>query len=295
MDAISDDGKNALSIIAFVGSVFSPYYAWAFERAGSLVDPENHCAVNVALYGSPGHLWSMTERGQGQLQRDQTHFVLGPSQLRWDNDHLTIELNEVCAPFPRRIRGTIKVHPSSLSDFVVPLDDAALHRWGPVAPCARVEVALTQPDLKWQGEAYLDSNEGDEPVTQPFHRWDWSRARLKDDSVAVLYDVRQTNASERIIAQRFFPNGSTVAFEPPQVRQRLPRTLWQVPRAIRNESGQPAQVHKTLEDGPFYARSLVQARVCGEQVVAVHETLEAQRLRSLPIRLMLPWRMPRRP
>jgi len=32
VDAISDDGQHALSVIAFVGSVFSPYYAWAFAR-----------------------------------------------------------------------------------------------------------------------------------------------------------------------------------------------------------------------------------------------------------------------
>jgi carotenoid 1,2-hydratase len=32
----------------------------------------------------------------------------------------------------------------------------------------------------------------------------------------------------------------------------------------------------------------------GEQVTAVHETLEPQRLNNLPVRMMLPWRMPRR-
>ena len=35
-----------LTIIAFVGSVFSPYYHWS-GRA----EPENHVAINVALYG----------------------------------------------------------------------------------------------------------------------------------------------------------------------------------------------------------------------------------------------------
>ena len=29
VDALSDDGQHGISIIAFVGSVFSPYYAWA--------------------------------------------------------------------------------------------------------------------------------------------------------------------------------------------------------------------------------------------------------------------------
>ena len=46
IDAVSDDRRHGLTVIAFVGSVFSPYYAWTGRR-----DPLNHCAVNVALYG----------------------------------------------------------------------------------------------------------------------------------------------------------------------------------------------------------------------------------------------------
>ena len=46
VDAFSDDGRFGLTIIAFVGSVFSPYYAWRGRR-----DPLDHCAINVALYG----------------------------------------------------------------------------------------------------------------------------------------------------------------------------------------------------------------------------------------------------
>ncbi len=275
--------------------MFSPYYAWAFERRGSQVNAENHCAINVALYGEPGHLWSMTERGARHLHRDSTRFALGPSQLQWDQDHLQINIDECCAPFPRKIRGSVRIFPKALSTFVTPLDDAGTHRWGPIAPCARIEVQLSEPELCWKGEAYLDSNEGDEPVTRAFKTWDWSRARLRDDSVSVLYDVRQTNASERVIAQRFFRDGSNVAFEPPRSRQQLQRSLWRVNRSIRSEGNNTGLITKTLEDGPFYARSLVRANICGEDVLAVHETLEAQRLKSLAVRLMLPWRMPRRP
>ena len=49
VDAFSEDGQFGLTIIAFIGSVFSPYYAWSGRR-----DPLNHCAVNVALYGERG-------------------------------------------------------------------------------------------------------------------------------------------------------------------------------------------------------------------------------------------------
>jgi len=53
-------------------------------------------------------------------------------------------------------------------------------------------------------------------------------------------------------------------------------------------------VLRTLEDTPFYARSMVQAQLCGEEVVAMHETLDARRFASPLVQALLPWRMPRR-
>jgi carotenoid 1,2-hydratase len=58
--------------------------------------------------------------------------------------------------------------------------------------------------------------------------------------------------------------------------------------------GQPGGAAQTLEDTPFYARSLLDARLLGQSVTTVHESLSVPRLVSLPVRLMLPWRMPRR-
>ncbi|MFM7004007.1 MAG: hypothetical protein ACKOXN_08715, partial [Limnohabitans sp.] len=62
IDAMSDDGQHGMTLIAFVGSVFSPYYAWA-RRSGQ-ADPENHCALNVAIYSKGASRWAMTERGK---------------------------------------------------------------------------------------------------------------------------------------------------------------------------------------------------------------------------------------
>lgn len=272
--------------------MFSPYYARQFDRQGTAVDADNHCALNVALYGPGGARWAMTERGRRSVQRDRQQFTIGPSRVRWLGDHLRIDIDERCAPLPRRVRGSVRVYPSALSSFTAALDDAGRHRWGPIAPCARVEVDLQHPDKRWRGEGYLDSNEGDEPVHRPFRRWDWSRARLRDGSTAVIYDLQQTDGSERLIAQRFAPDGSHQPFEPPG-RQALPATLWRIARTMRSEADQPARVTSTLEDTPFYARSLLQAQLLGEPVTAVHETLQPQRLTAWPMRYMLPWRMPR--
>lgn len=283
-----------MSIIAFVGSVFSPYYAAAFARRGAAVDAENHCAINVALYGAAGKRWAMTERGRGSLHRDSDRLSVGPSQLKWTGQHLQIDLDEVCAPIPRRVRGAVRLYPDALTDFSACLDEAGRHRWGPIAPCARIEVELQNPAVTWRGSAYFDCNEGDEPVSRPFKAWDWSRARLADGSTAVIYDVRETNGNQRLIAERFAADGSSAAFEPASVRQNLSNTLWNIKRGIRSDEGTPTQIIETLEDTPFYARSLLKTRLFGESVTAVHETLQPQRLSSLPVRAMLPWRMPRR-
>ena len=236
----------------------------------------------------------MTERGRTQVQRSAREFVIGPSRVRWDGQALVFDIDEITVPVPQRVRGQVRVHPQALCPFVTGLDARAHHRWGPLAPCARVEVDLQHPGARWSGHAYLDSNEGDEPVDLGFREWDWSRTVLADGSTAVIYDVKPREGPERVIAQRFNPDGSSTPFEPPP-RQRLPRSKWGLPRTMRTEPPAPARVVSTLEDTPFYVRSVLSSGLLGEQVTSVHETLDLPRVVSLPVRLMLPWRMPRRP
>ena len=276
-----------------MGSVFSPYYAWALKR-----DPhtaaDNHCAVNVALYGAGSRRWTMTERNRTAVQRSTRALCIGPSQLVWDGASLVIDLDEVGVPLPQRVRGRVRVWPQALSRYVTALDAAGLHRWGPIAPCARVDVQLQHPSLRWSGHAYLDANDGDEPMHRPFKTWDWSRGNLRDGSAAVVYDVRPKHGPDRVIAQRFFPDGRSEPFEPPP-RQPLPRSAWRVARHMRSEAGAAApQLVQTLEDTPFYARSLVSASLLGERVSSVHESLDVPRLVARSTSFMLPWRMPRR-
>jgi len=151
VDALSDDGQFGLSIIAFVGSVFSPYYAWARKRGPT--DPDNFCALNVALYSAGARRWSMTERGAAHNRRDATHFKIGPSQLEWHGDTLTIHIDEVGVPIPRRIHGTVKLRTHQLFKFGTALDAHGRHRWGPIAPHARVEVKLQHPEQRWSARS----------------------------------------------------------------------------------------------------------------------------------------------
>ncbi len=272
--------------------MFSPYYAWA-RRGGehAPVDPNNHCALNVALYSPGAQRWSMTERGADHCQRSAERFVIGPSQLHWDGESLLISIDEVAVPLPRRIRGTVRVIPERLFTFNTALDDAGRHHWGPLAPRARVQVDLEHPRLRWSGHAYLDSNEGSEPVERAFTEWDWSRSQLADGSTAVIYDVEPDQAQGRLLALCFHPDGSVSNFDAPPLHT-LKKTAWRLPRRMRSDG--PVRVLQQLEDTPFYQRAVLHSELLGQRVLSFHETLNVPRLVSPVVQAMLPWRMPRR-
>jgi carotenoid 1,2-hydratase len=227
----------------------------------------------------------MTERRAGAVTRDASQITIGPSAMSWDGSSLTIRIRERGL---RRIRGVVRVHPQALETRRLTLDDAGLHRWQPLAPCARVEVALQEPDLRWNGAAYFDTNDGDRPLEADFRQWDWCRAPLPDGS-AVLYEVQRRQGAPLRLAMRYQATGG-VADIPPGERTELPATLWRVPRGI---SAATPRVTETLEDTPFYARSVIEASLLGQRVTGMHESLSLDRFAAPWVQAMLPFRMPR--
>lgn len=289
VDGISDDGNHALTIIAFIGSVFSPYYALA--RRFGRGDPHNHCALNVALYGCSAKHWALTERTREDLRRDARSLQIGPSRLDWDGDGLVVHVDEITVPWPSRLKGVVRVRPAALTRCVFDLDGEGRHQWHPVAPCAEIEVVMERPRLSWRGHGYLDCNFGDEPLEAAFVEWDWTRAQI-GSRTAVLYDTFPRHGPPVSLALRFDPNGRVEEFAAPP-RADLPSTIWRIARHARSDDRTPHLI-KTLEDTPFYARSLVAAQIAGEQTLGVHESLSLDRVANPIVRAMLPFRMPRR-
>ncbi|MBK5943929.1 carotenoid 1,2-hydratase [Halorhodospira halophila] len=274
----------------FVGSVFSPYYAWARQRGTPI--PEDHCAFNVALYGEKRGHWCMTERDRHALRRDRDTLVVGPSQARWVDGELLLDIDELTFPRPAYLRGRIRLTPRVANDQALVLDPAGRHRWCALAPCARVQVELEKPRVRWEGEGYLDTNAGDEPLEDGFSGWHWSRAS-DADGTTVLYDVtpRQGEAYRKTI--RFDRQGA-VSEAPAPASAPLPTALWGIRRRIPADAPEQARLIETLEDTPFYARSLVATAVDGRPLRAVHESLDLNRFASAWVKPLLPFRMPRR-
>lgn len=291
---MSADGLQGLTIIGFIGSVFSPYYAWARRRNGGVADPLDHCAVNVALYGKTrgDGRWAMTERKSASVQRDATSLQIGQSSLHWDGDTLVVDIDEITVPIPSRIRGQVRIYPQSNATRSFGLDASGRHRWQPIAPSARVEVDFVQPDLRWDGTGYLDSNCGDRPLEADFVRWDWSRSALSGGRCAVLYDVTHRDGIDSSLTLEFDATGDVKPFEAPK-RTALRKSAWRVERVTRSDAGALPAVRRSFEDAPFYARTLLDTRLLGEDITAVHESLSLDRFDTPWCRAMLPFRMPR--
>lgn len=267
--------------------MFSPYYALA--RRLRPADPEEHCAINLALYRPRGSRWAMTERGRGALARRADELRVGPSRVAREGGDVVFEVDEITVPIPGRLRGQIRFRPTiaTMSAFV--LDGAGRHRWRPYAPLGRVEVTFDRPAMSWAGDAYLDGNDGDEPLESAFTSWHWMRSAGEHEAL-VHYDVLRRDQSRFSLALRFDHDGASPTAAPASVA--LPPTLWRVSREARSEG--EARVVRTLEDAPFYARSLVETTLAGRRAVAVHESLSLTRFSQPIVQMMLPFRMPRR-
>jgi carotenoid 1,2-hydratase len=302
VDAVSDDGARGMTIIVFVGSVFSPRYAKA-RRAPHPADPERFCAVNLALYDIQHgqHTWALTEHAQ--FAREPDRLRVGSTSIAWtESGELLIEIDEHQTRFFGRrgapLRGRVRLRPTALFGPRVELDRwraEPRHRWYPVAPHARVEVEFETPQLRFSGSGYHDVNAGDEGLEHAFRSWNWSRCELGDNTI-IAYDVVDLEGRPHARAWRFEPANGAIEDIPERAlgpASALPTTRWRVDRAIRSDVDRPPRLRCTLEDTPFYSRSLVDVQLRGRTGVAVHESISLQRFASSWVEFLLPFKIRR--
>ncbi|EYF03789.1 hydroxyneurosporene dehydrogenase [Chondromyces apiculatus] len=303
---MSDDGRHAVTIIALLGSVFSPYYVAARGRDAG--EPLDHCAMNVALYGPGRSQWALTERRKHTIERGPDALVIGPSVMEWRDGDLLVSFDETTSHFPsllqNRLRGQVRLMLRSAPPAPIHLDAAGRHTWAPIAPIARAEVTLSHPQLRFSGSAYLDSNAGEEPLEAGFTGWNWARAApgTHDGSgrtrsteraeVSVSYGVTRRDGSHMLVARAFDTQGESREISARSTRP-FGRTGWGLSRTLAVDPGTAPRLVRTLEDTPFYARSLAEASLGGQQGIVVHEQLSLERFAQPWVRLLIPFRMRR--
>lgn len=284
---MSDDGESSLVLIAMLGNVFSPRWARARRRdpAASSLD---FSTFNVAVRSGDQARWSLTERGRGAVSRSADHLAIGGSEMRWQGEQLVVRVEERSAPWGSPVRGTARLTPLAASDLVVDLDPCGMHSWSPRVPLARIEVDFEEPRVRFTGSGYLDLNRGAGPLEEAFGTWSWSRVS-DAGRTAISYDVTMRDGTTRVCAFGMERGGALVATGA-DARIALPSTRFGLQRSGRWEAG-PMRVVRTLEDGPFYARSVVATTLGGRRALGMHETVSLDRFRSPWVRFLVPFRM----
>lgn len=285
VDGLSDDGTQALSVIGFLGSVFSPWYRWSGRR-----DPLDHVCLNVATYGRGGGHFTMTDRGRPALRQSADTLDLGPSRMRWQGDALVIDIDEISG-LPRigRLRGRVVVTPAAITGVELAL--GAGHVWRPFAPVARIGVDLGR-GLRWQGHGYFDANFGPRALESDFRHWTWGRYPHAGGATC-FYDAERADGSLLAEALHVSARGEVSRPALPPL-QPLPRSRWAVRRQTRGDAGSAPRQVLSMLDAPFYTRAVVETRLDGELTRGVHEALDLRRFRSPWLMPMLAFRVPRR-
>jgi carotenoid 1,2-hydratase len=125
---------------------------------------------------------------------------------------------------------------------------------------------------------------GDEPLEAGFRRWSWWRVEEPGGALRVGYHAELRDGGSADASCRVRRDGSREAL-PAATLAALGRKRWGVAR--RAEVG--VQIVETLEDTPFYARSVVRTGAA----LGVHETVSLDRFRTWWVQRMIPYRMRR--
>jgi carotenoid 1,2-hydratase len=230
----------------------------------------------------------MTERSVKSVMRQADEFQVSASSMRWNDNIMTITIDEYCAPLPFRLRGRVTLTVDQFYNDPVPLDASHKHYWQAVAPQARVKIELDSPNLSWSGSAYHDMNWGDEPLEKGFRDWTWLRATTSRGT-QVLYNLERHDGT-RFNFGRCFNDGMITQRAVPQ-NFSLRGGMWGMSRTVASE--QPPELLAKLEDTPFYTRNHVALTLDGVRCEAYHESLSLTRFSNPIVQLMLPFRMPR--
>lgn len=244
--------------------------------------------MNAVLYRRRGKTWALTEARPATVERTADTFALSGSRIERDGSSLTVHLDERTAPWGRPMKGRVRIDIDYGAPGPYRLDRAGDHHWWPIGARATAEVELDAPSVRFRGSAYHDCNFGRIPLESTFRSWNWSRADV-DGDVCITYDVHEHDAQGAPLGLRVGPRGVTSLTADETCP--LPRGGWGVERSARAQG--ETTVVRTLEDTPFYTRSLLRASWGGQERTAMHESLSMTRFVKPWVQFLLPFRIRR--
>ena len=280
-DALSDDGRHALSCIWFLGNPFSPYYRRS--ALGLPADPFHHNALFFALYQEGRlHAYHFTRFPPEQVEAKEALPLdlrfgenrLAAGQGKW---HLTLsDENANCRHLEAALTFTAPLPVLSPPEAVLP---EASHFWLPAAPFCRVagRVILREAHnpgsevIAFSGTGYHDHNWGRLPFASEIRDWYWARAALSGEQAVILYHVRPRGGGTAVSHFLLFKGGRMVRHDAaPQVHLSRPAiNAFGTVYATRMEvvSGEYSvrfEFEARLDSAPFYVRVLCRATLNGQ-------------------------------
>ena len=288
----------------FVGSVFSPAYRKARQQDRVPARAENHAAVNLAIYGEDrrSSSWVFSEY-KDSLERSADGLGLGRNSIEWQGDELVIRIDDQRPWSQGRVQGEIRVQARRRFAPCIDLAGNGEHEWFPVSPASPATVRMSKPGLSFEGTAYHDVNRGTRALERDFVEWDWSRltpgthGTPSSTSGVITYDVVTRDQPDTHHRRAF-------AFDDDHGLRKVDtagtklldggRAFWGVSRRPVGDEGSLPQHRRTLEDSPFYTRSLISTTMHGRPYHGVHESLRLDRFVEPVVQCMLPFRIRRR-
>lgn len=235
----------------------------------------------------------MTDRGTSALRQTRDALTVGPSEMRWENGALVIDINERTVPHCDVLSGQVVVTPDHLTHQELCLHDSGTHIWRPFAPSSKISVALNRPGWNWSGHGYFDANFGTEALEDDFSYWTWARYPTANGTTCFYDATRRDGSPDLEVAVAFGADGSVQQIDaPPKTRFR--RSLWAVRRETRCDPDAAPRQTKAMLDAPFYCRSVVETQINGVASQGVHEALDLDRYASPLLKPMLAVKVPRR-
>ncbi len=275
-DALSDDGRHALTCIWFLGNPFSPYYRRA--AAGRPADPFRHNALFFALYRDGRlHAYHFTRFLSSQIRAGEAL----PLDLRFGDNRLTaspggwhLALSDENANCRRLDAALTFAAPPLVPAETQDILRETSHWWLPAAPFCRVAGRLTlrEPhnpgaeEIVFAGAGYHDHNWGRLPFAADIRDWYWARAALDGERAAILYHVRPRHGKAAVSHFLLFEQGCLVRHDPaPQVHLSRPAvnafgTVYATQMVVVSGEGRVRFEFGTrLDSAPFYVRALCAA------------------------------------
>jgi hypothetical protein len=292
LDLTDDDGNGMVLIWSF-GLPFLPGIASA-ARAGRPKSPAESPSVNVVLYrnGRPDFYLLQTVDPDRALWDGECWEMGGLSgRLISSDTQLTLQLELDC-PVPgttERLVGQIAL---TGTQRLGSGDGAAQpeHEWTPLVVVANGSASLRCGSRQWQlsGRAYFDRNLGQRPLhTLGIKRWWWFRLAMPGHELIGYHLIPNDPGSEtRSLCLTIGPEGETQLTEQAQFvmsdwkRGGLLGLPWPRTLAVTQPGGDPVQIQLAhlVDNGPFYQRFQIEARIHGGLVRGFAEQVVPDRI-----------------